>query len=206
MDQKTFWEINWSKETIRLPVNSFARKAYELIGSKRRTLLNLGCGNGADSLYFAKKGLMVTAVDWSSNALHQLGETIKRHGIKNVKVVQQDIAKMSLKSNSFDIVYAHLSLHYFDDKTTRKIFDYIHEVLEPDGLFFVKCKSVWDKFYGLGRKIDEDVYEYHGHLRHFFSKDYMIDLLKKFQVIKVRRTSSFYYDYRHFFIEAIAKK
>ncbi len=206
MNQKAFWETNWNKEAARLPVNSFARRAYKLIKPKHRTLLDLGCGNGTDSLYFAKKGLIVTAVDWSNNALRQLKEVIRRQGIKNVKAVQNDIAKISFRPDSFDVVYAHLSLHYFDDTTTRKIFNHIHKVLKPDGLFFVKCKSVQDKFYGLGRKIEENVYEHRGHLRHFFSKNYMIDLLRKFQLIRVRRTSSFYYDYKCSFIEAVAKK
>jgi len=206
MDQKKLWQTKWSDKTSQLPPNNFAIRAYKLLKQKHKTLLDLGCGTGRDSLYFANKGLEVTAADWSQSGLDQLQKLAEKRKVANLGVIQQDISKLTFEPNSFDIIYAHLSLHYFDDKTTREIFNKLHSVLKRDGLLFVKCKSTGDMLYGQGRKIEENMYERENHVRHFFNKDYMDALLAKFQIIKVRKSSSIYHSYKSSFIEAIAKK
>jgi ubiquinone/menaquinone biosynthesis C-methylase UbiE len=206
MDQKKLWQTKWSDKTSQLPPNNFAVRAYKLIKPKHKTLLDLGCGTGRDSLYFAHKGLKVTAADWSQSGLDQLQKLAKKRKVANLEVIQQDISKLTFKPNSFDVIYAHLSLHYFDDKTTKEIFGKLHGVLKKDGLLFVKCKSTDDMLYGQGLKIEKNMYERKNHVRHFFDKDYMTALLAKFQIIKVRKSSSVYHSYKSSFIEAIAKK
>lgn len=206
MDQKKLWQTKWSDKTSYLPPNNFANRAYKMIKPKHKTLLDLGCGNGRDSLYFARKGLKVTAADWSQSSLDQLQKLAEKRKVANFEVVQQNISKLMFKPNSFDVIYAHLSLHYFDDKTTREIFNKLYGVLKKDGLLFVKCKSTDDMLYGRGRKLEENMYEHREHVRHFFDKEYMNALLAKFQIIKVRRSSSIYHSYKSSFIEAIAKK
>lgn len=112
-----------------------------------------------------------------------------------------------MKDNSFDVVYAHLSLHYFDDETTKKIFKKISFILKPGGYLFVKCKSTDDKLYGVGKKIGIDMYQKKGEwLRHFFSKRYMEEMLVDFKIIKIRKSSSVYHSYKSSFIESFAKK
>ena len=206
MDQKKLWQTKWSDKTSQLPPNNFAIRAYMLIKPKHKTLLDLGCGTGRDSLYFAHKGLKVTAADWSQSGLDQLQKLAEKRKVANLGVIQQDISKLTFKPNSFDVIYAHLSLHYFDDKITREIFGKLHNVLKKDGLLFVKCKSTDDMLYGQGREIEKNMYERENHVRHFFDKDYMTALLAKFQIIKVRKSSSVYHSYKSSFIEAIAKK
>ncbi len=79
-------------------------------------------------------------------------------------------------------------------------------MLKKDGLLFVKCKSTDDNLYGRGHKLEENMYVFRDHVRHFFDKDYMTALLAKFQTIKVNRSSSVYHSYKSSFVEAIAKK
>jgi len=206
MNQKKLWQTKWSDRTSQLPPNNFASRAYKLIKPKHKTLLDLGCGNGRDSLYFAHKGLQVTATDWSKSGLDQLQKLVKQKKIANLDIIQQDISQLTFRPNTFDVIYAHLSLHYFDDKTTKNIFNKLYSMLKKDGLLFIKCKSTDDALYGRGRKLEENMYTFHDHIRHFFDKDYMSVLLAKFHIIKVRRSSSFYHSYKPSFIEAIAKK
>jgi len=206
MDQKKLWQTKWSDRTSQLPPNNFAIRAYKVIKPKHKNLLDLGSGNGRDSLYFTRKGIRVTVVDWSKSGLDQLRKLAKQKKIANLEVIPQDISQLRFKPNSFDVIYTHLSLHYFDDKTTKKIFNKLYSVLKKDGLLFVKCKSTDDALYGLGHKLEENTYSFRDHVRHFFDKDYMTVLLAKFQIIKVRRSSSVYHSYKSSFIEAIAKK
>lgn len=169
-----------------------------------RSLLDLGYGNGRDSIYFANKVLKVTAVDFSKSGIEKL--KTRQNRIKNrINCILKDIRNINFPENSFDVIYAHLSLHYFDDKTTSKIFDNLYKVLKKGGLIFVKCKSTDDALFGKGKKVGENMYK-KGHVRHFFTKEYMTEKLKKFKIIKVRKTSSVYHKYKSAFIEAVATK
>jgi len=206
MDQNKLWESKWSKRGNE-PTNNFARKSFSLIKKRRqRSVLDVGCGNGRDSLYFARKGLKVTSVDFSKKGLKLFERKIKKENLKNIKLMRKEISKMKFKDNSFDVIYAHLSLHYFDDQTTTKIFNRLYKILKNKGLIFIKCKSTDDPFYGQGKKIDEDIFVRKNQIRHFFNKDYMREKLQKFKVLKIRKNSSIYREYKSSFIEAVATK
>jgi ubiquinone/menaquinone biosynthesis C-methylase UbiE len=201
MNQKQLWEKKWKKESELLPANNFARRSFLSVSPKHKTLLDLGCGIGRDAKYFARKGLRVTAVDFSDAGLSQIPRNIN-----NLTIINQKIDNLKFKPNSFDIIYAHLSLHYFDDQTTDKIFDKLYSILKKNGLIFIKCKSVADDFYGKGKKITPNIYCLKNHIRHFFTKKYLADKLSKFTITKIRKTSSVYKAYKSSFIEAVAMK
>jgi cyclopropane fatty-acyl-phospholipid synthase-like methyltransferase len=205
MDQKAYWELNWKDKEIH-PQNNFAKKCYAFIKNKRySTLLDIGSGDGRDSIYFAKKGFKVTSIDFSKSSIKLLKNELNKRKISEITAYFANIESMNLKGNSFDIIYAHLSLQYFDDEITTKIFNKIFQTLKKGGIFFIKCKSTNDALYGKGTKISENIY-IKGHLRHFFSKEYMRKKLQNFEILKIRQTSSTYSTYKSSFIEAIAKK
>lgn len=153
---------------------------------------------GSGLFVFCRRGLEVTALDHvraESEAFSQAG----------IEFVEQDLRRINFSKNSFAVVYAHLSLHFFDDKTTKLIFKKIYKILKPGGLFFVKCKSTDDALFGKGRRIEENVY-FKDFIRHYFSKEYMRENLRDFKIISLRKTSSFYRFYKASFIEAVATK
>jgi ubiquinone/menaquinone biosynthesis C-methylase UbiE len=206
MDQIKIWEEKWGRRGNE-PPNNFAKRCFLLIKKRHlKTLLDVGCGNGRDSLYFARKGLKVTAVDFSKNGLKLLKRIIDRDKIKNITPICRETTKLNFKDNSFDVIYAHLSLHYFYDKTTTKIFDKLYKMLKKNGLIFIKCKSTDDAFYGEGKKVEENIFIKKNQIRHFFDKDYMKEKLEKFKILKIRKTSSVYRHYKSSFIEAAATK
>lgn len=201
-DQKKLWTGKWSAGKVKA-VNNYARRSFSEIKKHGdlKTLLDLGCGAGQDAVYFAKQGLRVTAADFS-----EAGIQLVPKNISNLESLCLDIADINLKNNSFDVIYAHLSLHYFDDDATTQIFNKLYSVLRKGGLIFIKCKSTEDAFYGVGEKIGPDMYYKDNHVRHFFTKEYMREKLTRFDLIKIRKTSSVYKDYKSAYIEAIATK
>ena len=205
MSEEEYWKTKWNKRELE-EANDFARRSFSQIKDKNfKTLLDLGCGDGRDSLFFAKEGLNVTSVDFSESGIKKLNELIKEKELRNIKAIQTDIRKINFQDNSFDVIYAHLSLHYFDDEITTQVFDKLFRILKKDGLIFIKCKSVEDALYGQGEKVGEDMYR-KGHLRHFFSEEYMKEKLRNFKILSVRKTSSVYHQYESNFIEAVGTK
>ena len=200
MSEASYWDEKWSGRKPE-QANTFAKRAYHLIKLRNfNTLLDVGCGNGRDSIYFSDRDLVVTAVDLSIGAINALKN--QKHGIN---CICEDMRNLAFKDGSFEVIYAHLSLHYFDDLTTGQIFNNLYKILTANGLLFIKCKSVNDPLFGQGEKVGEYTYKM-GHVRHFFSKEYMMEKLYQFKILMIRKTSSFYAGHQSSFIEAIAMK
>jgi cyclopropane fatty-acyl-phospholipid synthase-like methyltransferase len=209
VDQKELWQNTWKNITQHLPATHFAKRSYCLMSQSSKTLLDLGCGDGKDSLYFARKGFKVTAIDFSSLAIEKLSHRA-RAGME-VDAIVMDVRNIKF-TGKFDVIYSNLGLHYFDDKTTTRIFQEIHQLLTKGGLFFVRCKSTNDPLYGQGKKLGKDFFILQNHKRHFFSKDYMCEKLANFKIIKVRRSTASHQRVEKIlpakssFIEAVATK
>ena len=60
---------------------------------------------------------------------------------------------------------------------TQQVFAEIARVLKPGGKLYFMCKSTDDRLYGKGDKIERDMFELDGHVRHFFSEAYAKKLL-----------------------------
>ena len=179
MDQKTIWNKKHSdyKETEWIDVPSlFAQWAIKFF-PPRGPLLELGTGQGQDARYFTSKGYSVTATDFSDEALKIA--TAKSFGGSQIDFKTLDLTKpLKYPDESYDIVYAHLSLHYFDKETTSQIFSEIHRILTPGGIVAVLVNTTEDPELTNPEKtvVEKDYYEINGIKKRFFS----ISSLKSF--------------------------
>jgi SAM-dependent methyltransferase len=177
-DQKTIWNkkhASGGHESLRHKPSNFAPVAekYFLEGA---TIADLGCGVGREAEYFASKGFNVLASDISEEAI-KLNK--KYFSGLNIQFSVQDLQNpLPYKDSELSVVYSNLSLHYFDDKTTRKIFKEIWRVLKIGGILAFTCKSVHDHHYGHGEQVEKNVFvSESGHVRHLFSLEYAKELL-----------------------------
>lgn len=106
--------------------------------------------------------------------------------IPNSKIMQIDIKeKLPFEDNSISLINANLSIHYFDMKNTIKIFNEIHKVLTPNGLFIGRVNS--DKNEGYiqenTKEIEKNFYYENGRYRRLFNKEQFDTLTKDWNVI-----------------------
>ncbi len=188
--QKEEWENKYSIENyFRNGPSSLAQLVEEIIKElSGKRIFELGCGQGQDAIYFGKRGAVVATFDFSQKAVDSTRTKIKKFGLeKTVSVVQGDISFNPIQTEeSFDIVFANLSLHYFDDKTTRRIFDNVYRLLMPGGYLFFEVKSTADVDYGRGEEVEKDFFEHNGKRRHFFSEAYLLECTTQYSIICVQ--------------------
>lgn len=168
--------------------SEFAQRALDYIKKHDlKKMLDIGPGIGSDTRFFYEMGMDLTAIDISGSVLYSL-----KIIIPTAKTILSDITDMDFPAHSFDCVYARLSLHYFNDETTGKIFNKIYDILVTGGILFVQCKSEKDRDYGVGEMIEKDTfYKPDTHIRHFFTLDYFREKATRFKIVELDESSSF---------------
>jgi cyclopropane fatty-acyl-phospholipid synthase-like methyltransferase len=190
MSQYDMWESKWKKLANYLSETEFAKKSFSFIKDKNfNSLLDLGCGDGKDTLFFAKNGFKVTAIDFSKTAIDHLKGRINQEKIEDITPLIMNLEELDF-NKKFDVIYANLTLQYFNDEITTKIFNDLHNLLNKGGFLFVKCKSSEDLLYGQGEKLEEDYFLLNDEKRHFFSENYLKEKLSQFKILRIRKTSS----------------
>lgn len=102
---------------------------------KGKKILELGCGLGEASVYFAMCGADVTATDLSEGMLAVASGVAKQNGVK-ISTAKCSADQLPFDDKSFDIVYAANILHHVD---IAKTLDEAKRVLKKGGQF-----ASWD--------------------------------------------------------------
>lgn len=90
------------------------QRALRHFGDVRgKTLVDLGCGRGATSLFFAYHGAYVVSVDLSSQAIRNLGEYCSANGIANIKAVERSALDVASLGRA-DFVFGSMILHHLE--------------------------------------------------------------------------------------------
>jgi ubiquinone/menaquinone biosynthesis C-methylase UbiE len=98
----------------------------ELGNIKNKKILDIGCGDGTDSLKLLEKGAEVQGIDLSKEMISAAKTKSKKI---NFQIASAD--KLPFKENEFDFVYSRFALHYLDD--VDKAIKEIHRVLKKNG-------------------------------------------------------------------------
>lgn len=121
-DMQSVSDINilLMNESCTAPEMRFIHKACKDVKGKR--LLDLGCGFGEASVYFAIRGARVTAVDISQGMLDATKVLAKRYGVE-VGLHKSSAEGLHLETDQkFDFIYAGNLFHHVNiDSTLQKI-------------------------------------------------------------------------------------
>jgi len=115
-------------EACTAPENRFILK--QLGNFQGKSLLDLGCGAGENSVYFAQRGARCVAADYSPGMVEIALKLARQNGVR-VEGCVANAMDLDFPDRSFDIVYAANLLHHIPDP--KVALREMHRVLKPGG-------------------------------------------------------------------------
>lgn len=175
IDNTAYWNRYYRNSLCPTEPSPFARYVATLIDSGR-TIVDLGCGNGRDAVYFASLGLNVVAIDSSRSAIDMLNE----RGVGNARFVCDDfINSETHRPGCYDYVYSRFTIHSINMNQEQVLLQNMFRALAPGGKFFIEVRSIHDTIYGRGELVERNAYFYDNHYRRFIVLDELVASMQK---------------------------
>lgn len=185
-----YWNQYYEKELKELQAPSdFATFVLPYLKANKK-LMDVGCGNGRDSLFFSSHGVEVTGVDASEAAIDRLN----KYDIQNSMFVCDDfVTCKALYQMQYDYFYSRWTIHAISERQENELLKNISMSLKKGGLFFIEARSVADELYGKGKEVAKNSFVYNDHFRRFIDKVELKEKLEKlcFEVIYMKEGDNF---------------
>ena len=118
----------------------------------RGSVLDVGCGTGADAIYMVRRGLEVTAVDNSPTAIER-ARVRAEHEDALPRFVLADIIEFAQSSGTFDFVYDAGLYHYARQFDLDRYLDGLWRVTRP-GSYYMTLAAAGHPVPGVGEPIE----------------------------------------------------
>ncbi len=114
---------------------------FKLNKEKKLEILDLGCGSGAQTLFFLYKGFQVSAIDIEKESVVRTLKTIRNYSNENYSIKEMNAEEMTYYDETFDVVYINCMLMHTNSK---KVISEAMRVLKKGGLLVIKeVKKDW---------------------------------------------------------------
>jgi SAM-dependent methyltransferase len=138
-----------------------------------REMLELGAGYGRDTLFFARRGFQVTALDYAEEGLARLRADAEAASVPDrVQIQRHDVrTPLPFPDQHFDACYSHmlLCMALTTDELVWLVGE-VRRVLRPGGLHIYTVRTTQDPHYGKGISHGDGMYETGGFIVHFFDR------------------------------------
>jgi len=189
--QAQHWENTFINrpETFGVSPSAAAIRAAEIFNKKDITnILELGAGQGRDTLFFAQKGFHIQVLDYSQTGLDNIIKKAKTLGVdKLITGKIHDVRNpLPFTDKKFGGCFSHmLYCMAFTTKELKFLSDEIHRVLKNGGVNIYTVRHTGDGDYKNGIHRGEDLYESSGFIVHFFSKEKVKQLSNGFDIVNI---------------------
>ena len=132
-----FWETNWYKKSnVPWDIKKYDKNLDDLFDmlklKKNSKVLELGCGYGYDSMFFADKGMIVDSIDISKTAIDKAKKTNKH---KNISFKCLDFFKLA-ETKQYDLIYDRGFIHNHKS-ILQSLFPKLYNLLSKSGKLLI---------------------------------------------------------------------
>jgi SAM-dependent methyltransferase len=190
-DQREKWSMTFTArpDFLGSEASEPGRAAAERFSAARvADILELGPGQGRDTLLFAGLGFQLIAVDYAEAGLAQITAKAEAAGLAaSIRTVLGDVRDpLPLPDASFDACYSHMLLCMaLATAEIERLVGEIRRVLRPGGLVVYTVRTTTDAHFGAGIDHGENRWESDGFIVHFFDRELIHRLADGFEILEV---------------------
>lgn len=189
--QRQHWETAFSqkRDMFGSEPSDPALKVAELFKREgKNDLLELGGGQGRDTLFFARQAFHVTALDYSQAGIEAITAKARASALtEGITALRHDVRKpLPFDNEVFDCCYSHML--FCMALTTAELVNLSEEVrrvLKRGGLHVYTVRHTKDPHYGTGTHRGQDMYEVGGFIVHFFSPEKVRHLARGWEIVSI---------------------
>lgn len=180
-----YWNNFYNTHTLEIDQNSlfssFVVDKCKLVAGNK--ILELGCGNGRDALYFEKQGLSVTAIDQIDSGFY--------HNHKNITFICGDFVNVKEFvgiNQKFDCIYSRFTLHSITQRQEDSLLRGLSSMVKIGGFLAIEVRGKKNSLYLKGERVkdEEDAFYYNDHYRRFIDFEKFCKKIKEeFKNIKI---------------------
>jgi SAM-dependent methyltransferase len=137
--QKAYRNLRDATEAMIKYCTSPSRTVIEFCALSQNSgkAMDLGCGQGVNSIPLLKKGWHVTAIDCEPIAMTLFSKNLRNNQVKDsqVELFKWDITEYNFTNDAYDLVVAIDVLNYLPSKKLKAVMLNIHKTLVLNGKF-----------------------------------------------------------------------
>ncbi len=146
--------------------------------------LDLGCGDGRDTLFLLKTGFDVTAIDVSQVGINKLEKFAQTQNVSvGLTTHCMDFTEFKADINQFDLITSATGLDHIPVVQTQKLLPSIVSWLKPGGALYLMVHTIDDP--GFASSSPEQS-ELTNMIRHYFRYNELLDLVLEYNLRVVR--------------------
>lgn len=132
---------SFQEETSRQMDKEIAKVVEVLKEQNIKRILDLACGTGRHTLYFARAGFEVHGIDLSSEGIKIARRKLREQNLKAHLKVGSIYKTLPYPNDFFDAVVCIRSINHGRIEDIRKTIKEIRRVLKPEGVIFVTTRK-----------------------------------------------------------------
>lgn len=136
---KNYWKEYYTNH-VREKSSNFASFLVDNYSICNKTILDLGCGDGLDSIFFYEHGLNVISIDQS------VSQDFLDNYKDRIKIIKDDFTKFEWPEK-FDYVFARFIFHAIDDIEEDELLPRLSYSLNAGGRLFIEARSIHNDVY-----------------------------------------------------------
>jgi SAM-dependent methyltransferase len=154
---EVFWEERYRSQAAIWSGNPNPQLVAEASELRAGAALDVGCGEGADTLWLASRGWQVTAVDFSTVALQRAAAKAEELGLgERVDWVHTDVVDWTPAAACFDLVSAQFM--HLPSVPRQALFARLAEAVAPGGTLLIVGHHPSDLHTTMGRPALHDMF------------------------------------------------
>lgn len=154
---RTYWDKTWNRFLkYHGMIAPSAKLVQHLFGHVPRhgVILDLGCGEGRNSLYLSQVGYHIIGIDLSFKAARVMKNNFFEEELKGL-VITGDARALPMAGESIDGILAHHLFDHLDQKSFELAINEAFRVLKPDGVMLMTM-DCFSEFSGDNSSITTD--------------------------------------------------